>query len=253
MQCYCENITIFNTITGEHFIPNCKSYICPRCGKRNRGRLFRAVKNYIQDWDIIRMWTFTLSSKYFVNEYEHRKALSEVWRYFITYLRRANVLTRSQQKVQYIRFSEPHQSGYFHFHCLVDLYLPYYAVAALWSQAVSTVCDIPGDRGGCFVRGIGNYKNAAFYVVKYVTKSASCSHAGFRIWTKSSKVALFKKLLHSGVFIAYNRLTKQWYGCHSSEPLLVLYNSQRHNKIVEISLWTGLDPPDFLLRNQFSE
>jgi len=199
------------------------------------------------------MWTFTLSSKSFENDFEHRKALSEVWRYFITYLRRANVLTVSQRQVQYIRFSEPHQSGYFHFHCLVDRYLPYYSVMALWSQAVQTVTKLEGDRGGCHVSGIGNCKTASYYVVKYVTKSAASSHSGFRIWTKSNKVALFKKLLNSGIFIAYNRLTKQWYGCHSAEPLLVLSNTQLHKSIIEISLWTGLDPPDFLLRNQFSQ
>lgn len=242
-MCFCSDLICYNTIDGTSFPLKCRSYICEEHGAHNRSILKYAVYNYIKDWPIIRFWTFTLSSKYFKDSGEHLMALSKIWRYFITQLRRSPMLSESESGCQFIRFSEPHVSGYFHFHCIFDRYVQWYKVYALWLSAIESVTGLDGKVGGCHVKGIYSAKNAAFYVVKYITKSARLKPRFSKLYTKSARVAFFPKTDTSGIWAIYNTRSGEWFWPLPDEPLLEFNIAQRHEVSTQICLFPGDLPP----------
>lgn len=211
MSCYCSNLICYNTIDGTSFPLKCRSYTCPEHGSYNRGRLRAAIQNWLEVWDMVRMWTFTLSSKYFKDAEEHLKNLSECWRYFITQLRRSPSLRMKERDLQYIRIMEPHRSGYFHFHVFVDRYVHWSKLYSLWITAVATVTGLPESVAGCHVKGIFDSKKAAWYCVKYVTKSAFLKPKFSKLYTKSVGVAFFPAGDKKGIWAVFNQITGEWF------------------------------------------
>ena len=244
MTCYCNHLIVYDTKTGSSFTPKCKSYICPEHGAFNRGRLRRALYNHIKRWDHIRLWTFTLSSNSSETPVSHLQDLNQIWRYFTTYLRRFKYLSKSERGLQYIRFAEQHSSGYWHFHCLFDRYIDYHKVRMIWERAVTAVTDSAGDRSGVNVKHMMNAKNAAFYVVKYVSKATGVMYKGSKTWTRSSRFGIFPKRDQSKSYAIYNCLTREWYGLRDPIPLLVLSLEQFHTELIDCELFpTGTPPP----------
>lgn len=238
MSCYCSNLICYDVDSGKRFPLKCRSYTCSEHGKYNRGRLRNALEKYLKSWSQIRFWTFTLSSATYSDPHEHVRDLQKVWRYFTTELRRNRICTKSEKNTQYIKFCEPHKSGYFHFHAVFDRYVPWSKIYSLWQAAVSNVTGLDGDRGGCHVKGINNAKNTSYYIVKYVTKSAGLMPKGGRIWSKSSRIALFPKKKTNRTFVIYNTATDEWIGATNPPPsLLEVYITQVHNEIHQFELF----------------
>lgn len=202
------------------------------------------MSNYMKDWDYIRMWTFTLSSRISPDIGEHLHLLNKVWRYFITELRRNKLFTKGEQQTQFVRVIEPHISGYFHYHCFFDRYVRHSQVLAAWYYAVNIVTGFPGISGGCHVKARYGHKLAASYVTKYVTKSCHEMTYGARIWSKSARVAIFLKRKNNGQFVVYNTVTDEWLGCRGYYPLLESSIAQLHADCYQLCLFVLKEEPN---------
>lgn len=211
-------------------------------------RLEKALSKYLESFANIRLWTFTLSNKVATDPVEHAKTLSKCWKYFITEARRSNLLTVSERQFQYVKFSEPHQSGYFHYHAFFDRYIHWYKIKALWRSAVETVTGAQTDVGHCHVsgrdaRGHGKKRaprdaaRAAKYVAKYVVKSSKKAHAHMKLWTKSSRVALFEPKVSSGDYIIHHELSNIWVGLRESTALTCSHFDHLHKNAA--GKWVG--------------
>ena len=243
MSCYASKLICYNTVTGESFPLSCRSYTCETHGAYNRHRLRTALLEYLKRWKQIRFWTFTLSNLEFDSVEEHLKTLNKVWRYFVTYLRRNGIFRPSEKLTQYIRFVEPHASGFAHFHAVFDRYVPWHKIDTIWRAAIETVTWLDGSRGGCHVKGINSARNTAYYIVKYVTKAARAYSGKFRRYSKSSRVALFPKKKSRGIFAIHNTVTNEWYGLSEMPPLLVESSTQLHKFHPQFELFAGFRRP----------
>lgn len=240
MSCYCSKLVCYDVDSGKRFPLSCRSYTCSEHGRNNQGRLRAALQKYLESWDQIRFWTFTLSSKAEISPEKHIVMLNKVWRYFITELRRNKVCTVGEKNTQFIRFVEPHKSGYFHFHAVFDRYIQWSKINTLWCHAVAVVTGSAAHLGGCFVKGINNAKNTAFYIVKYVTKSSGRLPRGFRIWSRSARVALFPKKPSGRTYVIYNPMSDTWIGVLPEVPLLEVFITQLRE---EEPIWSLFDTP----------
>lgn len=196
--CYLANCRMYNVDDGRRLFPHCRKYSCPLHGWKRAKDLEKAVKAYLDNFQIIRFWTFTLSSKNIPDIETHYRILSKAWRYFVTYLRRDKHLTDSEKNVQYIKVSEPHKSGYLHFHGFFDRYLQQQKIFVLWNTAIRTASNDDSLRGGCYVVGRVSSNKAAKYVTKYVVKSAKYMSFRLHYYSRSSRVKLFPDKIKSG-------------------------------------------------------
>lgn len=242
-MCYCSGLIAYHTVTGKSFPLKCRSYTCLEHGSLNRYKLRKAISKFIENWDHVRLWTFTLSSDSFLNPSEHAKALSKAWRYFITQARRSNVLSPTERKVRYVRFSEPHKSGYFHFHIIIDRFILWYKYYALWLSAVESTTGLPSKSAGCHVKGILSKRNASHYVVKYVQKSANIKAKYMKLYTKSAGIVFFPKKAKSGMYLIHNTHNNTWLFPVPEIPLLEMDNAQRHDVVQPFSIWEYTLPP----------
>lgn len=91
--CYCNKITVFDVENGKSFKPICKSYKCEKHGWMQQKRLQKALEEHFSKFKYIRMWTFTMTNRVFVDDYQHYFTLTRVWKRFITELRRNKVFS----------------------------------------------------------------------------------------------------------------------------------------------------------------
>lgn len=224
--CYINNLKVFNTTTGRSFKPICKSYKCNKHGWMHAKRLEEALAEYLKGFDQIRLWTFTLSSKDYNSTAQHARDLSKVWRYFMTYLRRSNLFNKKQKDMQYVRFAERHKSGYWHLHVIVNTWLKWSFVQALWERSCAIVLEKEGKLGHVNVKGSKSPKSAAKYVAKYVTKASRWAERNMKLWTKSSKVSLFVKEKSSNSYAIYNSANGKWYGLRDPNPTDLIYGAE---------------------------
>jgi len=200
-DCYIRKFTLVNTTTGQTCEPWCHKYTCPANGWIKQKALKDGILNFIKNWKIIRFWTFTLSSKYFENTEHHYRIMAQSWRYFVTYLRRSKLLSKTENNLQYIRVVELHKSGFAHFHCFFDRFIDIRKVWTLWHAAVYAATELEGDVCYCYVKGIKCRKFVASYVVKYVVKTMLTVAFRLRTYSKSSRVALFVKKAKDGSWV----------------------------------------------------
>lgn len=231
-SCCCHqypNLKFFNFETGEYYPFSCKTYKCEVCGPRKIVHLRTALTKWLRQFKVIRLWTFTISSKIFSDIVLHTKLLQMAWRYFITYVRRANALPKPVRWFQYVKFFEPHQSGFLHIHCFITEFLNWHIILAIWEQAVFSAaekmnCDLKGKSCHVNVRGIFNASRAAAYVCKYVMKTVhEKSSQVKKLWSKSSNCTIFdtveeKFLVGAGKFYLVR--------VHFSGNILNLYNNR---------------------------
>jgi hypothetical protein len=194
-----QHLKWLNKENGDITKFDCKAYRCPHCGPIKRRQLWRAIHRYLQNWDIIRFWTFTLTSNVAKLHSKHYKVLQTAWKYFMTYLRRSPELQKRAQNLNYIRVNEMHKSGYTHLHVFIDVFLHYDLILSLWTVACNKAISVHGiDYSDklchCNVKAIHNPKVCANYVVKYVLKAAEDDFKPFlRFYSKSQKVVFFAK------------------------------------------------------------
>lgn len=205
----CKRISYLkfvDTETGELHNVKCKCYACEHCGRIKIIKLTNAIEDWLKSHDKIRMWTFTLTTKFANTSVEHRKQLQKVWHHFMRNLRRCNALSTKQKSLQYVRVAEFH-SKYeknsliekrvrgMHYHCFFTEYLHWQTVSQLWELACESVIDSKVKLGHVNVRSHSlSAKQASRYVAKYVMKSVTDSLQKIKRWSKSGKVALFAKV-----------------------------------------------------------
>lgn len=238
--CYLNHIRVYNTKTGQKVQPKCKSYKCEKHGWMQSEKLKEAIERRVKSWEKVRFWTFTLSSKYFKNEKEHSKALSHSWRYFVTELRRNKILNEKQRAVQYIRVSEPHKSGYFHFHVFFSQYIHFNSIRSIWEWATRTATKLEGKLGSVDVRGNINAKATAKYVAKYVVKTANNLIKGQNLYSCSGNEALFEKVEKTESYAVYHVKLDKWVGLRGMRPCLDINTKLHHKSSQEILLEMSL-------------
>lgn len=207
--------------TGERIYCHCLRYACDKHGWKKVKKLERAIREYIKKWEMIRFWTFTISSRNFTSPQEHYKTLALAWRYFSTYLRRDPNYTIEEQKLQYIKVCEPHKSGYFHFHAFFDRYVPIHKIWTTWQRAIRAASGQDDLQGYVWAVGKIGVAKAAGYVVKYVVKSAKALYFRLNYYSKSSKVKLFPEKHRNPniIFLPPNAMLCDYLDCIN--PLLV--------------------------------
>lgn len=192
-NCPKNSFLLYHPEKDKIIFPGCKSYACPEDGWKRRKELREGLETWLKTFKLIRFWTFTLSSKNYESNHEHYRDLAQTWRFFITYLRRSKVFTKAEQEVQYVKIYEQHQSGYLHIHAFFSDFVEVQKAYVLWNAAARAATGKDEARGYCYVRAKSNVEQAARYVVKYVTKLAHFKTFFLRKWSKSGKVAIFKK------------------------------------------------------------
>lgn len=201
----CPNLGIYhivNTTTGEVVQLPCKKYACPVCGPRKAYKLRKALENKFDTLPYLRLFTFNFRTSIFSNPQHAILRSSEVWRRFINNVRRDKTLHHSLRNFQYVKMVEFTKKGYPHYHVLTDRYLPVGILANHWRHAINIVCHNSGYNGSVNAKGIKTSKNGAYYVVKYVMKTAT-EFDGFldkffqfrrcklKLYTKSGLMKLF--------------------------------------------------------------
>jgi len=182
---------VVNFIDGRSYELNCNSYSCRECGPRKVIKLRKALSQYLIRWDKIRFWTFTISSSDFDSQWDHLNVLREAWQRLVTYLHRSYAITRSQRNFNYVKVFEPHKSGFFHLHCFINVFLPWKVVNNIWESICKELLSTDGHCAGSYVKNCPNAKFAAYYVSKYVLKSAQEISYYFGRYSTSRNIKLF--------------------------------------------------------------
>lgn len=206
-----ERMKFLNMETGELMRINCKAYCCPYCGKRKAYRLQIALENYLKQFKHLRLWTFTISNRFFTQgtpeqrQKQHAKVFQNAWARFWRDWRRCKMISEQQRKVGYVSVTEFHKSGFVHRHVLVTDFLPIETLRFLWRLSVSralTEAKIwhAGYTSQVNVVGSLTAKNAARYVSKYVLKSAQTANVIQlkKRWSRSSNERIFPEKNRSG-------------------------------------------------------
>lgn len=189
----CAGFRLHNVYTHETIIINCNTYKCPVCGPKKLFKLRKAISNKISSWNRIRLMTFTMTSRLHESPEEHYKALVEVWRYFITYLRRTKALSNKQRNVNYIKCPDLHKSGYLHFHAFFSEYIPRDVMNNIWEHSCKHILHTDTHAGNVHAEGIYHARAAANYVTKYITKAIDKAPFLLVRYSKSKDVVLFEK------------------------------------------------------------
>lgn len=246
--CYLHNCRMYNVENGHRIFPHCKKYSCPLHGWKKAKDLRKYLTEYLENFESIRFWTFTLSSKSFKSPEDHYRVLSSAWRYFVTYLRRDKHLTVPEQKVQYVKVCDIHKSGYFHFHGFFDRFIHVSKIYVLWNSAIRAASGSDEMAGYCYVKHKLNAKKAASYVTKYVVKSSKFFSFRLRYYSKSGKVKLFPMKTSSGkyAFFRPDKNADSGYICTNCETVSTngCVSPLLEHSINKITDETGKDPPN---------
>lgn len=191
----CHGLYLINQNTGDFIPASCNTYKCPVCGRKKAQKLYSAIKKYLENWETVRMWTFTIKASIFIENTDlENKLISQVWHRFVTYVRREKELPKKMRKFDYIKLLEFHKSGLPHLHVLISCFLPWGIIQGLWEKAIRGFTALHGKVGNAYVSFSTNATGGARYVAKYVTKTALDPNRGtMKLYTKSGRVALFIK------------------------------------------------------------
>lgn len=266
-----EHLRFLNKDSGEIIRVQCNTYACEYCGKRKVLRLRIALQKYLSQFEYVRMWTFTCTPRFSSSPKEHHDLMRKAWRIFTKELRRCNLLKEAQKKVQYVKTTELHKSGFVHFHAVFTVYIPWTTVQQLWEKSCQQILHTREHVSNCNVHAL---KQSAKVVANYLTKSVVCGAGASRIgaymtkaddslqnlsklgkrvkrWSKSSRISIFEKRLKSGNFVLVkvrpdgslnlgNVVSLEHVPVESHEIGL-------ENDILEIEFDFGDEPPDDLL------
>lgn len=189
--CNCvraKNIRLVSHVTGKVHFVRCKTYKCESCGTAKKIKIQQKLQEFLNTCDYIRMWTFTISSKFSSLE-ENAKIWSVAWRRFVTELRRDFALSEIQRKCSYFRVAEIHKSGYIHYHVCVNKYLPVKIVRALWQKCVAYALGYYPKNAfaNVHIKAEMNAEIAAKYVSKYLEKGIAAEEYNDILRTSKSR------------------------------------------------------------------
>lgn len=218
---YIQRIVMYNHETGKYFQPKCKSYSCPKHGFIQRERLAKAIQKWLKGLDHIRFWTFTIrkTNNYSVEEFN--ELYKRVWHRFITELRRNKMLTKREQKMDYIKVYEVHKTGCLHIHLFATEYIHWTKLQSLWDYSVGCHFNINGKSGNVHTKRKVSLKDAAWYIAKYVTKIALQVDVKIRAWSKSGRFSIFDKKLKSGKWSIIRKDSIEYIHLQMGVPILV--------------------------------
>jgi hypothetical protein len=183
----------YNIETGEKLPSSCNTYKCDVCGPRKIRKFKKYLTLYLRQYKILRMWTFTLSTRYFSSPTEHYKALQECFRRLTIELRRNHIFSKTQHDFQYVKVLDVHVSGYIHFHCIFTEYFKQQQVQQIWESICQKFLKVDCHCAQSNVTGKVNHYKTVNYVTKYMTKSIRNLEGLFRKWSKSGRIAIFPK------------------------------------------------------------
>lgn len=205
--CKCvraKNIRLVSHVTGKVHFVRCKTYKCQSCGTAKKIKIQKKLQEFLDTCDYIRMWTFTISSKFSSLE-ENAKLWSVAWRRFVTELRRCDELNIVQKRVSYFRVAEIHKSGYIHYHVCLNKFLPVQVVRALWRRCVAYALGYYPKNAfaNVNIKLITESKTAAKYVSKYLEKGIAAEEYNDILRTSKSRdiPAFFPRKLSVAEFV----------------------------------------------------
>lgn len=189
--CNCvraKNIRLVSHVSGKVHFVRCKTYKCESCGNAKKIKIQQKLQEFLDTCDYIRMWTFTISSKFSSLE-ENAKLWSIAWRRFVTELRRCDELNVVQKRVSYFRVAEIHKSGYIHYHVCLNKFLPVQVVRALWRRCVAYALGYYPQNAfaNVNIKLITESKTAAKYVSKYLEKGIAAEEYNDILRTSKSR------------------------------------------------------------------
>jgi uncharacterized Zn finger protein (UPF0148 family) len=200
----CDGLYVFNPKTGEHYSCSCKTYSCPYCGHRKLYKLKEGIKKVLENYEHIRLFTFTFRTSCFENPQHALNTCSEIWRRFINNLRRCTALSDKQRCVQFIKVIEFTNRGYPHYHVFILDFIPWQIAQGLWNNSINTVLSSTGHNGHVNIRHSFTASQAADYVCSYVTKSIKRLQGSLRVWSRSSSLTIFEPRATSSDFVFIN-------------------------------------------------
>lgn len=208
--CNCvraKNIRLVSHVSGKVHFVRCKTYKCESCGTAKKIKIQQKLQEFLNTCDYIRMWTFTISSKFSSIE-ENAQIWSKAWRRFITELRRDFALSEIQRKCSYFRVAEIHKSGYIHYHVCVNKYLPVKIIRALWQKCVAYALGYYPKVAfaNVHIKAEMNAEIAAKYVSKYLEKGIAAEEYNDILRTSKSRdiPAFFPKKISVCEFVVLN-------------------------------------------------
>lgn len=205
--CNCvraKNIRLVSHVTGKVHFVRCKTYKCESCGTAKKIKIQQKLQEFLDTCDYIRMWTFTISSKFSTLE-ENAKLWSVAWRRFVTELRRCDELNVVQKRVSYFRVAEIHKSGYIHYHVCLNKFLPVQIIRNLWRRCVAYALGYYPQNAfaNVNIKLITESKTAAKYVSKYLEKGIATEEYNDILRTSKSRniPAFFPRKISVAEFI----------------------------------------------------
>lgn len=189
--CNCvraKNIRLVSHVSGKVHFVRCKTYKCESCGTAKKIKIQQKLQEFLDTCDYIRMWTFTISSKFSSLE-ENAKLWSVAWRRFVTELRRCDELNAVQRRVSYFRVAEIHKSGYIHYHVCLNKFLPVQIIRNLWRRCVAYALGYYPKNAfaNVNIKLITESKTAAKYVSKYLEKGIAAEEYSDILRTSKSR------------------------------------------------------------------
>lgn len=189
--CNCvraKNIRLVSHVSGKVHFVRCKTYKCESCGTAKKIKVQQKLQEFLDTCDYIRLWTFTISSKFSSLE-ENAKLWSIAWRRFVTELRRCDELNVVQKRVSYFRVAEIHKSGYIHYHVCLNKFLPVQIIRNLWRRCVAYALGYYPQNAfaNVNIKLITESKTAAKYVSKYLEKGIAAEEYNDILRTSKSR------------------------------------------------------------------
>lgn len=208
--CECvraKSVRLVSHVTGKVHFVRCKTYKCTSCGTAKKIKIQQKLQEFLDTCDYVRMWTFTISSKFSSLE-ENAKLWSVAWRRFVTELRRCDELNAVQKKVSYFRVAEIHKSGYIHYHVCLNKFLPVGIIRALWRKCVAYALGYYPQNAfaNVNIKLITESKTAAKYVSKYLEKGIAAEEYNDILRTSKSRdiPAFFPKKISVAEYVCLN-------------------------------------------------
>lgn len=227
-----------NRWTGQIAPLACKTWKCAACGEKKRKQITAKIIQAFDGEKFCSLWTFTASTSVFSGHQKHSELMRGAWRRFVVKIRQGGLGYQLRTKLKYFRVVERFKSGYFHFHVMLNMFLPYRKVEFLWMQCVlaqanSMGIEIPPDRkfsnaNVAKTRGAKpSHAAIASYVAKYVSKtlqsvwSSNCDIGELdhlrRVWSASRQ---FVSLVVMGPKKSLGRLWVFHRGTSSDAPTI---------------------------------
>lgn len=256
--CNCvraKNLRLVSHVTGKVHFVRCKTYRCESCGTAKKIKIQQKLQEFLDTCDYIRMWTFTISSKFSSLE-ENAKLWSIAWRRFVTELRRCDELNVVQKRVSYFRVAEIHKSGYIHYHVCLNKFLPVQIIRNLWRRCVAYALGYYPQNAfaNVNIKLITESKTAAKYVSKYLEKGIAAEEYNDILRTSKSRdiPAFFPRKISVAEFVVLNEKDAFAYSLYVRSKMNYVSANLERIKNVDTKISDSVSYMPFLLNEYYS-